>query len=413
MQRATTRSNLSISELRGIGPRWPGSGASRLWPAPIALINTTFVRSNSRLALYIQLGEAGWSVRSGPVMEEAGKAIRELHVGEEIEWIGEYYLAQSLNRLGPHAFDEANGMLEGVIEHGPQIYRAKALGALGTNVCVKYGSEAARPICAEAARISAACEGNLQPTFSVAFQSAFMQHLEGDHRGALARFQDLQFMARLIARSYPALWCHYCNNLAVTLMASGQLAEAARYVKVIRESPFAAAYPEWKRTCDEFDALRAMSPSRSIVAVRPPLPLVVCEDPRPAGETHEPDLQDPATQPAGFAQPDRPAQLAVEADAFGARSNPSVQTTKGALAASPYARLFLRLHLHHRPARTRARAPLVFCVHPGARACLVLVIGNRLPQPVCSRKRAHPCRRQPGSPRAPPIQPRGACDHTV
>jgi hypothetical protein len=387
--------NFVISDLRGIGPRRSDSGAvhgSPSAPALAAFIKTALVESRSRLARYIQRGEAGWSLRNGAVMEEAGKAIRELPMGEDAEWIGEYYLAQSLNRQGLEAYAQANKMLEGVIDHGPRNYSLKALVALVANVCAKDGGEAARPIYAEAVRMSASCDGSLQATFSLAFQSAFMRHLEGDDRGALAHFQDLEPMARRIARAYPAVWDHYCNNVAVMLVANDRLDEAEYYVEVIRESPFAGAYLEWQRTCQEFDARCAIARS-GVVAI------FLIGSATPMADVDARDLESESSA-IGAAQQ---SELDIESDAEPVPIEPAfeqfaVEAARDCAASNPHR------NLDHYRSRVARRPRFAFADLPRALASPLfsLAFQSRSPKRLRSSVAMRRCWWRGGS---PPIRP--------
>jgi len=355
-------------------------------------------------------------------MDAIASAMRELPL-PEAEWIADYYAAQALNRRGRTAFDAANKLLEGVVDHGALLYKAKALTALATNTCAKSGGEAARPIYEEAARVSAKCEGNLQPAFSLAFQSAFIEEAEGNYSGAIVRLQMLEPMAWELARIYPASALLCFNNLAVVLMLNGRLDEAEPYINLIRHSPYAKAYPEWGRTCQEFDALRAMKPSGSVAVLELPKALDIGEDHRPDAERINSELLSPtgtpltpaarldtrytssvdgvAASPAGVSHN---TAAPVEDDA---RSYQSAQRTEGAAAVQLSPRLYRHLQPNLNRARTPKRVPAVFCVRRGAVASPVLARGDcamrtRLDLEAASNRQR---RYRPGSPRSPPNQP--------
>jgi len=356
-------------------------------------------------------------------MEAAGNAIRELPLGKWAESIGDYFTGQALNRQGPVAYGEANSLFEGVVDYGPLNYKAKALTALATNIRIKCGHVAASPIYAEAARASEKCEGGLQPAFSLGFQSAFIEFLEGNLRGALAHLRDLGPMATELSRIYPASALHYVNNLAVVLMACGLLDEAEQYINLIRHSPYAKAYPEWGRTCQEFDALRAMKPSGSVAVLELPKALDIGEDHRPDAERIHSELLSPtgtpvtpaakldtqytssvdgvAASPVGVSHN---TAAPVEGDA---RSNQSAQRTEGEAAVQLSPRLYRHLQPNLNRARTPKRVPAVFCVRRGAVASPVLARGDcamrmRRDLEAASNRQRH---YRPGSPRSPPNQP--------
>jgi len=397
-------------------------GASPALPALSAFIMATFAESRSRLDRYAHTAELGWSVRNGALTDALANAMRELPL-REAEWIADYYAAQSLNRQGPGYYGEANKLFERVVDHGSLIFKAKALTALGTNTNVKSGAEAARPIYLEATRLSARCEGNLQPAFTLAFQSAYIELVEGGQDRALARLQMLEPMAHELARVYPASALFYFNNLAATLMANGRLDEAEPYINLIRHSPFARAYPEWGRTCQEFDALRALKPSGSVAVLELPKALDIGEDRRPDTERIHSELLSPtgmpltptakldtqytssvdgvAASPAGVSN--NTAAL-VEGDA---KSNQSAQRTEGVAAVQLSPRLYRHLQPNLNRARTPKRVPAGFCLRRGAMASPVLARGDcamrmgRDLEAASNRQRHY----RPGSPRSPPSQP--------
>jgi len=424
MERA--KSNLFISDLQGIVPHRCGSAgpsAGVPLPALIAFIKASVNESRLRLARYAHLGELGWSVRSGPAMQAAAGAIRDLPLGKVSETIGDFYVAQALNRRGPDAYADSNKILEHVVDYGPLVYRTKALAAIATNTRIKSGIAAARPIYAEAARLSARCEDNLQPTFSLAFQSAAIKHIEGDHSGAAAHFREIEPLARELARTYPAFWPNYCNNMAVTLMANGKLDEAECYIRVIRHSPFAKAYPEWGRTCQEFDALRAMKPSGSVAVLELPQALDIGDDHRPDAERIHSEMLSPTGMPVTLAAKlDTQYTSSVDGVAASpvgvshytakpvegdARSNQSAQRTEGEAALQLSPRLYRHLQTNLYRARTPKRVPAVFCFRRGAVASPVLARGDcamrtrRNLEAASNRQRHY----RPGSPRSPPTRP--------
>jgi hypothetical protein len=95
----------------------------------------------------------------------------------------------------------------------------------------------------------------------------------GDHRGALADYENLSPLVWIVGRQNPPYFYFYHNELAVELAEAGRLAEAEAALSVALASPFAHAYPEWHETRDEIAAKRA-SATPSVVAVkRIPLPV--------------------------------------------------------------------------------------------------------------------------------------------
>jgi hypothetical protein len=247
----------------------PGS-AVRVSPefsAAAAIMTTAVSLSHQTLAKLVTLGEKAQQLRSAEGLAHASSQTLDLPLGEDAYWIGRYYQALAINRLGKSHFDEADAILLQVADHGPQLFRAKAHAAIGTNYTLRGDNRTALDLYACATQIARRCEpGGLHTIYTVRFQNAVIEYFEGDSRRALVAFEELMPLALQMGSEFPPVLHHYCNNLAATLGASGRLEEALHFSKVIAGSPFSRAYPEWGATCADL-AEKTRTRSRSVVAI--------------------------------------------------------------------------------------------------------------------------------------------------
>jgi tetratricopeptide (TPR) repeat protein len=226
-------------------------GAAGLIPqlSAAAFINAERSRSHELMARYIEIGEQAQAARNGPVLAQVSREILSLNLLDEAESVGMYYAALSLNRRGPAAYPQANRLLREVADHGPQIFRAKARVALGTNLSILGDTKGGLSLYAEAGRVANRCQhGTLRPLFHVQIQRAHIMGAEGNHQGAVACLRSLSGLAHAVGTSTPALLHQYYNNLAWELVSNGEVEEARSLSRVLADSPFLPVYPEYKKT---------------------------------------------------------------------------------------------------------------------------------------------------------------------
>jgi tetratricopeptide (TPR) repeat protein len=218
----------------------------------------------------IQIAGHFASLRDMGALEEVSRVLLNLPIAYARQ-VGQYYQALAISRNGQKY--EALSLLEIVADDAPFPYRARAIQSLGA-VYHELGlvSEALR-LYTEAAR-AASLEGSrdLLTTLIVSQEIALIKSEMGDHRGALADYENLSPLVQIVGRQNPLYFYFYHNELAIELAEAGRLAEAEAALSVALASPFAHAYPEWHETRDEIAAKRA-SAAPSVVAVKQiPLP---------------------------------------------------------------------------------------------------------------------------------------------
>src|SRR5580704_754441 len=151
----TGKSSFFIGNLGKSGRRRSLRGASRISRQVPAVFVNAAISNREELTNLIQLGEGAQSLRSAQGLMRAGQRILDIALGSDFRWIGEYYCALALNRLGPQAFPESNRVLEEVADHGPTLYRGKARAALATNCYYSGDYDTASELYRDAAKIAA------------------------------------------------------------------------------------------------------------------------------------------------------------------------------------------------------------------------------------------------------------------
>ncbi|HJQ25810.1 MAG TPA: tetratricopeptide repeat protein [Blastocatellia bacterium] len=205
--------------------------------------------------------------------------------GGEAQSAGLYYQAILLRRAGK--YEASKRLLEQLSAKAPPATQARALQTLGTvyEAQAQWG-EAAR-LYTEAVRAARGVDA--LAAYRALGQLAIIKSIAGDHRRALADFQSLWPIARLLTPQHPDLFFHFHNSLAVELAAVGQIDEAREASRIALASPVAHAYPEWQETAAEI--AEQQSSKAIIVVARPqdvpdeseerPRPLIFSEPPTP------------------------------------------------------------------------------------------------------------------------------------
>jgi hypothetical protein len=235
-----------------------------------AMVDTAISISHSRLASYINIGEKAQLLRDGETLNRVSRAIRGLPL-QQASSIGDYYGALSLNRQGPSAFPESNKILMEVANRGPQLFRAKARVALGTNFRISGDSDASMSALREVAETAGGQPGCLHPMYLAQLQWVIMRMAECNHGAAIDRLQAMRPLAISLGVEYPSVLPVYYNNLAHVLIETGRLSEAAPLCAALAKSPFLPAYPELRGTLKMF-AAKSRAGSRSVCVIGEPLP---------------------------------------------------------------------------------------------------------------------------------------------
>lgn len=215
----------------------------------------------------VSAADDAYSIRRLDLVSSAGELLLHLPLSRQLESIGHYYIALSLNRgcFGDTA--RAGLLFERVAENATLRYRARALLALGTNLKVAGDEQAAVSLYREAIRIATRDDAFDPVTFGNANRAiAVIKGMNGDHRGAVVDLERLFPIARVAGSLRPQTYYDYLNNLSVELTEVGRVEQARRASEIALASPFAPAYREWQETFDEI-TLKQRRASRSTVAV--------------------------------------------------------------------------------------------------------------------------------------------------
>jgi hypothetical protein len=190
-----------------------------------------------------------------------------LPLSPQVESVGRYYEALSINRSGRGDTVRAGAIFEEVADRAPIQYRARAMLALAARLVSTGEHRAALPLYGEIVRIAvrdrAVDPGTLYFTGQM---TAVVKARNGDHRGAVTDLEEMFPLARMASYLDPRAYYIHLNSLAVELAEVGRLEEAGRASDIARSSAFARAYPEWQDTFDDI-SLKQSRASRSIVGV--------------------------------------------------------------------------------------------------------------------------------------------------
>ena len=213
------------------------------------------------------------AVRQYDTIGALSQLLLNLTLSPQVESIGHFYEALSINRSGRGDPVRARPIFEQVADRAPLHYRARAMLALAARGVVGGDYGAALYWYEEMMRIS--LQRGIDPAtlYGAQQMTAVVKAKKGDHQGALADLEAMSPLARIASYQDPSAHYVHLNSLAVELAEVGRLEEAARASEIVRSSPFAPAYQEWQETFDDI-AVRRLGASRSIVAVSgfaPPL----------------------------------------------------------------------------------------------------------------------------------------------
>ena len=256
MQR-TAPTSLFLTELSPLKSLEPKNqiGYGRFYQQFISIITRGLT---GRQALYaclhhlIKIADQSYLLRDMVTLQDVSRAILRLPIPES-ESIGQYYGAIFSGRRGE--IQQAQSLLTGVAANAPLRFRARAMNSLGAYSFDQRDLRTARSFYLDAGRIAEHTD-RFDPlvAFTVQRMTAVMRSEHGDHRSALDDLEKIFPLARLAARTYPALLPDYLNSYAVELAAVGRVEEARNVSDIVIASPYAAAYPEWRETREEIAA---------------------------------------------------------------------------------------------------------------------------------------------------------------
>ena len=225
---------------------------------------------SSFAARVISVADNAYAFRRLDMVGCAGQLLLSLPISRQLESIGNYYKALSLNQGGRGDTDGARLLLEGVAHSASSEYRARAMLALGSNSVAVGDHQTAMAFYRELTRLKTRDNSFNPVTLCVTGRmAAVVKVINGDHRGALSDLESMLPLARLAGSVQPYAYYDYLNTLAVELGELGRLHQARRASEIAIASPFARAYPEWRETFEDIEAKSRRS-SRSIVGFRQP-----------------------------------------------------------------------------------------------------------------------------------------------
>ena len=225
---------------------------------------------SSFAARVISVADNAYAFRRLDMVGCAGQLLLSLPISRQLESIGNYYKALSLNQGGRGDTDGARLLLEGVAHSASSEYRARAMLALGSNSVAVGDHQTAMAFYRELTRLKTRDNSFNPVTLCVTGRmAAVVKVINGDHRGALSDLESMLPLARMASSVQPYAYYDYLNTLAVELGELGRLHQARRASEIAIDSPFARAYPEWRDTFEDIEAKSRRS-SRSIVGFRQP-----------------------------------------------------------------------------------------------------------------------------------------------
>lgn len=234
----------------------------------IAPIITKGLSGKSALLEYadrlVAFADHAYVLRRTETVERVSRVLLSLPLADRYESVGRYYQALSIGRRGNVA--EAMGLLEGVAEHGPPRFRAKAMMSLGAFSHRLRDFGPALQFFLEAGRVARHVD-QFDPllTYGTHKMIAALKGEDGDHRRSLDDLERIFPLARIAGRDYPPLLSDYLNSYAVELAAVGRIEEARKVSEIVLASPYSPRYPEWRETRDEI-ALKVRGASPAVVA---------------------------------------------------------------------------------------------------------------------------------------------------
>lgn len=221
-------------------------------------------RSLSR-HLAIIARQAYWAKQMDAV-EQATQIMLALPISDPLEDTARYYQALCLKQRGD--FDGARRLLERIAEEATPQYRARAFQVIGATYFERGEVDSSVQFYLAAGKAAVGCD----PLTLAASQkmTAVVRSIHGDHKQALADFENVFPLVRSVGKYYPVLYYDFLNGLAVELGEVGRVAEAEAACAIALASPFAAAYPEWTATRDEIAAKRQYATPSVVTINRAP-----------------------------------------------------------------------------------------------------------------------------------------------
>jgi tetratricopeptide (TPR) repeat protein len=258
MHRAARTSRFLIDISSSLRFSYSESGVSLDGLIQNLLVSRLARAANSRQALneltcrLIPLAEQAFSLRDISALQAVSQILANLPLAGARQ-IGQYYQALAISRNGQT--EEALSLLEAVAEDAPLSYRARAIQTLGSIYHRQGHLDEALRLYPEAMQAASSENGRDPLTILLAqLELACIKSERGEHREALAAYESLSPLVRLVSKQHPLYFYFYHNELAVEFAELGRIVEAKAASAIALASPFACAYPEWRETRDEIAA---------------------------------------------------------------------------------------------------------------------------------------------------------------
>ncbi|MEN3332265.1 MAG: hypothetical protein V7641_1630 [Blastocatellia bacterium] len=241
---------------------------ARFYPAQALLRVLANVRNvEDQTRTLIRLAELAYGARNYNALRELSAALACLP-SQPAQDAARYYAALCLRRA--KQYDKAVTLLA-------NLQQPRAVQTLATVYEAKgEWHEAARRYVEVMRR---AKDADVFAFVCATMQLATIRAIDGDHAEALAEFQSLWPMVRVVAKTQSHVYPAWCNALAVELAAIGRVEDARAASAVAVASPIARAYPEWQETAEEIAAQRS---TRTIVTVALPQTETDASEERPS-----------------------------------------------------------------------------------------------------------------------------------
>jgi tetratricopeptide (TPR) repeat protein len=204
----------------------------------------------------IRLGEQAHAFRQFDKVKEFGRILSNIPI-KNYQAIGYYFLGVAANSKGNGDQDEAKRLFELAIDIAPDVYKVKGILSLGALSFHKRDFDSALYFYQETiktGKLSAA-------SFQAIRGTSAIKSIEGSHAHAV---RDLEAILPLIKYAPAQTYFDVLNSYAVEIGEVGRTSEARNISRIVINSPFAFAYPEWQGTAND---LRGKS--RSFVAFNP------------------------------------------------------------------------------------------------------------------------------------------------
>lgn len=270
MHRAAKASRFLIDLSSSLGVSYSETGLSLDELIHDLLVSRLARAANSHQAFneitsrLIPLAEHAFSLRDIGALQAVSQILANLPLASARQ-IGQYYQALAISRNSQT--DEALSLLESVAENAPLRYRARAFQTLGSIYHRQGRLDEALRLYPEAMQAASTENGRDPLTILLAqLELACIKSETGEHREALAAYESISPLVRLVSKQHPLYFYFYHNELAVEFAELGRIAEAQAACAIALASPFAPAYPEWSATRDEITA-KHDSATPSVVAI--------------------------------------------------------------------------------------------------------------------------------------------------